>query len=147
MSEESIYKMCAQCPWRIANHGKRTPGGFYTKKNLQRLWSQVRRGLHPQSCHMTDPSHPDHVAAGAALSAQVHECPGSVALVAREVEKLNALQGDFKAYRKETPKGLTRSGVFYWLDRYLFGGTPGRGPTIPSVESELVQEESKYGHL
>ena len=81
MSEESIYKMCPRCPWRIANHGKRTPGGFYTKKNLQRLWSQVRRGLKPQSCHMTDPSHPDHVAAGAPLSAQVHECPGSVALV------------------------------------------------------------------
>ena len=69
-----------------------------------------------------------------------------VQLVIREVEKLNALQGEFKAYRRENPKGLTRSGIFYWLDRYLFGGTPGSGPTIPSVEAELVQDESKYGH-
>ena len=45
---------CDQCAWRVANHGKRHPGGFYRKDNLRRLWNQIRKGGRLQSCHPTD---------------------------------------------------------------------------------------------
>ena len=72
---------CDQCPWRRSNHGKPTRGGFFRKDNLRRLWGQLR-GASPdsmggrQSCHLTDPSHPDHIEAGAKPDAKPRECPG-----------------------------------------------------------------------
>lgn len=138
-----MRRPCEHCPWRVANHGKRTPWAFYTKTNLRRLWNQVRRGGAPQSCHPTDPHHPDHVAAGAKPDATPQECPGSVILVYREFEKLQAcavgptIDGPAcDRYLREHRDGLTKNGLAYWLvSRYAFGGVPFVGePKLPEVD-------------
>lgn len=132
---------CQHCPWREANHGKRTPWGFYTAANLRRLWNGIRRG-NAQSCHPTDASHPDHVAAGAKPGAKTKECAGSVILVYREFEKLQTCGGGtidetaLDRYAREHKDGLTKPGILYWLvQRYQFGGVPFvGGPKLPDVD-------------
>lgn len=117
---------CNECPWRVANHGRRHPGGFYRKDNLRRLWNQVRKGGGIQSCHPTDASHADHRKyAGAKPGATALECVGSVILVLRELRYADTLDGDTTAgqlsvtdgerYLAETGqrKGLTREGFLY----------------------------------
>ena len=94
--------LCEQCPWRRSNHGKRSPGGFYSQKNLRRLWSEIRSGGGFQTCHLTDPSHPDHVAAGAPQEAKPRECLGSLVLVAREIEVLEKTVGAGGTYQDYT---------------------------------------------
>jgi D-serine deaminase-like pyridoxal phosphate-dependent protein len=53
--------------------------GFYTKANLRRLWRQIRGadplGCTAQSCHLTDPQHPHHIAVGAKAGATAQETP------------------------------------------------------------------------
>jgi hypothetical protein len=136
-------KPCNQCPWRISNQGKRHFGGFYTKKNLTRLWNQVRKGGAPQSCHMTDPGHPDHVQAGCKEGSEPKECLGSVLLVLREIEraandKRAVTAESLQLYRVNRKKGLTTSGLHYWLiSRMQLGGVPLLGgPKLPDVEED-----------
>ena len=142
---EATAAPCPQCPWRVANHGKRTPGGFHTKRNRTRLWNQIRKGGAPQGCHLTDPSHPDHIAAGAKEDSTPRECLGSVALVVRELEFMKTLApGDtitpehvdaYLAVSKER-KGLTQSGIAYVLmERQIFG------PSIPNPGKWASSEE------
>ena len=126
---------CAQCPWRRENQGKRHPHGFYTKRNLLRLWNGLRTGKKPQSCHLTDPNHPDHIAVGCKPDSKPVECIGSVALLARELEHLGTLApGDViepehvDRYLAESKsrRGLTKAGLMYLLiERNLIG------PAIP----------------
>jgi hypothetical protein len=137
-----LTKPCAQCPWRTANQGKRHFGSFYSKKNLTRLWRQVRGGGNPQSCHLTDPSHPDHIAAGAREDSKPRECPGSVILIARELRMMEKLGGGqitvegTEKYWKLRKRGLTKKGVHYWLvQRVQFGHVPMLGgPPLPKVD-------------
>lgn len=141
-----MQKPCKQCPWRTENQGKASPGGFYTKQNLTRLWSQIRKGGHAQSCHLSDPSHPDHLAAGCKPDSQPQECPGSVMLVKRELAVMQALSTDgetiddagVKTYLKQRRGGLTKLGVLYWLvDRIMFGGQPFiGGKKLPEVSDD-----------
>jgi len=143
----AISHPCEHCPWRVSNHGKRTPWGFYRKRNLRRLWNEIRRGGHPQSCHPTDASHPDHIAAGAEPGGEVEECAGSVILVLREIEKILTYSEDghtitpeaVEAYLAENKGGLTRGGVAYWvLSRIQFAGVPMLGePALPVVDREM----------
>src|SRR5579864_1339428 len=138
MSEQK--KPCAQCPWRLANHGKPHKFGFYRKANLRRLWNQIRSGGAEQSCHLTDPSHPDHVAVGAKPGAQAQECPGSVILILREVNRMSdnnvmtpeSADAYFASRRKGIKKG---TGALYWLiSRIKLGGTVMGGPKLPEVD-------------
>lgn len=133
---------CAQCPWRKSNHGKKHRFGFYTKANLRRLWNQIRQGGGVQSCHLTDPSHPDHVAVGTKLDAKAQECPGSVIVVLREVGKM-ATDGvvddvGLDRYRKNRKRGLTKTGILYWVvSRMQMGGVPFiGGPKLPTVHDD-----------
>jgi hypothetical protein len=139
-------KACAQCPWRLSNQGKRHEFGFYTAANLRRLWKQVRGGDAAQSCHLTDPSHPDHVAVGAKPGAKAQECPGSVILIRREIQVLAEMGGGvvgtkegLARYFKERRKGLTKKGVLYWvIQRIQFGHVPffnSDGP-LPEIEDD-----------
>lgn len=132
---------CAQCPWRLSNHGKRHPGGFYRKSNMQRLWNQLRRGGMAQSCHLTDPSHPDHIASGAPLKAQAQECPGSVIVIIRELRKVQGAAesvgtAQIDTYLAANPRGLTRSGLRYWLlmRASALAGTLLGGKPLPDVD-------------
>jgi hypothetical protein len=141
----TIQYPCEHCPWRKTNHGKKTPWGFYTQANLTRLWGQIRRASGTecgQSCHPTDPNHPDHVAAGAKPGVTPKECPGSVILVYREMAIAQRLGGTEKigpegltAYAAQRKKGMTKSGWRHWLlGRLAFGGTLfGTGPKLPEV--------------
>lgn len=134
---------CAACPWRTANHLKRHKYGFYTKANLTRLWNGLRGGA-PQSCHPTDPGHPDHVACGAEPGSKAVECAGSVILVRREMAAVAAHSTDGRtlgdesvaAYLKARRKGLTKGGILYWIvQRFGLGSVPffGGGP-LPEVK-------------
>lgn len=142
---------CPQCPWRKANQGKPSPGGFFTKKNLTRLWRQLRAGergnFQAQSCHLTDPSHPDHVAAGAHPNAKAKECPGSVILVKREILLISSLSeqkpdtnnidgNGIEAYLKQRRRGLSRASLMFWLvQRIQFADQPMFGaPAMPEVD-------------
>lgn len=133
---------CDQCPWRLSNQGKKHKFGFYTKTNLKRLWNQIRGGGKAQSCHMTDPSHPDHVAVGAKPDAKAKECPGSVILIRRELEFLGGsecyvTEERLKSYQADKSKRrLTKSGLRYWLleRASVFTGTPMGGVPLPNVD-------------
>jgi hypothetical protein len=120
-----MSKPCAQCPWRFSNQGKRHFGGFYTKRNLQSMWNALRRGGGKQSCHLTDPRHPDHITAGAAPNATPQECPGSVILIVRELKRImssvyigedGAVNTEaLVAYlRDKSRRRLSRDGILYW---------------------------------
>lgn len=145
MSEPApLKRACEQCPWRLSNQGKKHAYKFYTMANLKRLWNQIRRGGKPQGCHLTDPSHPDHVAAGCKPGAVARECPGSVLVVTREIKRMadeNNVIGEnavprYLAMRKR--HGLTKTGIYYWLiERIKFANVPFFGaPGIPAVEED-----------
>lgn len=155
---QSKTTLCGQCPWRKSNHGKRSKAGFYRKDNLRRLWNQVRNGGAQQSCHLTDTSHPDHVAAGAPANAEPLECAGSLILVQREIQKMKTLAGGPDAqitpealtqYFQENPRGLSRRGAVYWLiQRTQLAGVPFLGaPSMPVMSQELVEDEDAIGRL
>jgi len=142
---------CEQCPWRVANHGKRHPGGFYRKDNLRRLWNQIRKGGRLQSCHPTDAGHADHRKyAGAKPDAKPLECIGSVILILREMRYADTLDGDttagelsptdFDRYMAETRerKGLTRDGLLYQGFSRALPRPIGDGAPLPSVSEELL---------
>lgn len=145
---------CAQCPWRKSNHGKPHKFGFYTKANLRRLWNQIRGGGKPQSCHLTDPSHPDH---GAKPSAKAQECPGAVIIVLREVgkmaddKKLINSDGVSRYLRERKKFGLKKSGVLYWVvERIQMAGVPFLGgeklPEVNDDDPEIgLPEEFEVG--
>lgn len=139
--EKMSERACEQCPWRTSNQGKRTAWGFYTKENLRRLWRGLcgrRQQLQPQSCHLTDPSHEDHVKAGASEKATAKECPGSVIVMIRENNILGKYLEDaggpdgFRLYSRER-FGLNREAACWWTTR----GIPlVGGPALPDVNDD-----------
>ena len=136
---------CDQCPWRKSNQGTRHKFGFYRKDNLTRLWNALRRGGAGQSCHPTDPRHPDHVACGAKPGSKPQECIGAVILIMRELEQIDEIRkkaGDkviepkhIDQYLATRKKGLTRKGLHYWMiARVMLGHVPfGEGP-LPEAD-------------
>ena len=156
-STKSAEVPCELCPWRVANHGKRHPGGFYRKDNVRRLWNQIRRGGRLQSCHPTDPSHPDHREhAGAKPGSKPLECTGSVILILREMRYADTLDGDttpgdlsptdFDRYMAVTAKrkGLTRDGLLYHGFSRALPRPLGDGSPLPAVAEELLDSPA-YG--
>lgn len=118
---------CKDCPWRTANQGKRHPDGWYTVKNLRRLWTGIKDG-EAQSCHPTDPNNEVSPAAQAAgyrpapEGSAVLECRGAVILAQREMMLLSHRYGDdVSAYRRARPRGLTRRGIAAVAMRIAFG--------------------------
>jgi hypothetical protein len=116
---------CQACPWRLANQGRRHPGGWYTAANLRRLWAGLRRG-EDMSCHPTDPANP--VPDGwrqVPPDTRTRECAGALILKQREVMVLQEVYGsDPRAYRRGRPHGLTSQGVLAVVERAIFGGGP-----------------------
>lgn len=121
---------CSECPWRTSNQGTHHPGGWYTAKNLKRLWAGLRRG-ESMSCHPTDVNNPlppgfDEVPEGV----QAHECTGGLILQQRE---LMVLQDPFEAfhmtpvqhYRKTRPFALTAQGIRILVFRAQSGAAAG----------------------
>lgn len=122
--------VCPSCPWAGENQLKKPdPFSFYTKKNLLRLWRQLRTGENRQSCHLTDPTNDDHIKAGCALNAKIHECAGSVVLLQRELvivggpERIISPEGA-DAYLATRRMGLTRAGLLANVMRLTHPGVP-----------------------
>jgi len=137
-------RACDACPWRKSNQGKRTSGGWYTKRNLRRLWAGLRTGEAPgMTCHPTDPDNPPSDAgAQAPEDAQTKECYGSVLLVVRELKVAEGLHAEHQertaqVYRKVRPKGLTRAGIAHWIFRFAVNAPfLTGGPPLPSTFTE-----------
>lgn len=131
-------RACAQCPWRLSNQGQPHPHGFYSKRNLARLWAGLRSSRAPgMTCHPTDPSMAEFEGYEDTADREVTlECRGSVILMVREVMRFQAIchrveaSGEvpigeaLRRYRAEAPKGFTRNGLAEIVGRFLFGGTP-----------------------
>jgi hypothetical protein len=148
MTGPASLKPCSRCPWRTENQGKRHPGGWYTAKNLRRLWGGLRRG-EGMTCHPTDPNNPvepEWEAKGvkpAPENARTTECAGAIVLQQRELmrfQKIVAEGGTLADYRRRFPLGLTKEGMARLVSRHLFGGTPLGGPawSRPNLNQEGI---------
>lgn len=128
---------CGPCPWRTANHGRRSAkvtgvevGGWYTKANLRRLWAGLRRG-EMMVCHPTDPRHPTLPGKRPTpANTTPRECAGAHLLLQRELDiaqrlmKAHPGENAVRLYRRLRPGGLTRDGLAAYMHRVVFGGVP-----------------------
>lgn len=153
-------RACAHCPWRLSNQGKRHPHGFYSARNLRRLWAGLRSGEAPgMTCHPTDPEMADFEGYENLADREVtHECAGAVVLVTREAKRFEAIckridRGEvagnaFKQYRLEAPRGMTRAGLIeVIMGRFLFGDTPLGGPKIHVISDTVNDPDVGYPPL
>jgi hypothetical protein len=133
---------CSHCPWRLSNRGKKIktkgmPYGWYTKKNLQRLWAGLRTGEAPgMTCHPTDPDNevPEHWKE-VPKETQTKECAGALLLIIREIK---LLEKDVDGYLKSKRRGLTKAGLTWWAMGRCgpAAGTPLGGPSISLIEED-----------
>lgn len=135
--KEADPKPCSHCPWRRANQGTRHPHGWYSKKNLRRLWSGLRSGKAPgMSCHPTDPNNevPEGHGTPAPDGNQPTECAGALIMVQRELRRFEA---ESSTYLKTRKRGLTREGLLWWgVSRCSMAGTPFGGPSMPLIKDD-----------
>ena len=133
---------CAHCPWRKSNQGKRHAGGWYTLKNLRRLWAGLRSGEAPgMTCHPTDPNNPlPEGFKEVSKETETKECAGALLLVIRElklIEKISKEDNSLDRYFRERKRGLTKNGAAFWImSRIQAAGTPLGGPPIPNLEED-----------
>lgn len=155
--EVACESACKACPWRVANQGTKHPHGWYTKKNLQRLWAGMRRG-EMMSCHPTDPRVDVPNGKHAPEDATTRECAGILILLKREMQHFyryvnatglpqdEAIGPAFASYRKERPFGLTRIGLVVMAQRTAWAGVPLVGGK-PMPNQELDNAEIGYPPL
>lgn len=135
---------CKGCPFLRSNHGKKTAEGFYTVKNLRRLWSGVRTG-EIMICHSTDPNahetgSPAHPKPGQIKKGNERVCLGALFLYRRE-EKLMAELRDFKLYRKDPRAAkppMTVSGFLRIIDTVMFSAVS--NPGIEFIEPDMTAD-------
>ena len=133
---EATGKPCAVCPWRIANQGTPHPDGWYTKANLRRLWSKLRRG-DMMTCHATDHLNPVPEGYKSVPEATpTRECSGAIIVQQREFMRMQGhfdAGGNLASYRRENPLGLTRDGALTIMGDALVvypGETPRVRPNL-----------------
>jgi hypothetical protein len=143
---EAMTSPCAQCPWRKSNQGKKMaksddmPYGWYSLKNLRRLWAGLRTGEAPgMTCHPTDKDNPLPEGAKPVPEGTIrHECAGSLLLVQRElriIEQYYAQKKTAKEYLKDRRQGLSKHGVAWWgISRCSLANTIMGGPSMPTIE-------------
>lgn len=122
---ETRPEPCEGCPWRASNRDKPHAHGWYTVKNLRRLWRGFRTGLAPgMTCHESDPNVERPPGDKAPPDGAVTmSCAGAALLVQRELGLLNHTAGHLGAYRGWSRNGLTREGVAYRVSRAILGGS------------------------
>lgn len=132
---------CRDCPWRLANQGKRHPDGWYTKTNLRRLWTRLRDG-DPMTCHPTDPENP--VPEGwrsAPVDAKTRECAGALILQQREFMRWqDDCFGNLKVYRRLHVRGLTIEGIWAIASRAVLHNVPILGVGGPEMSKPNLND-------
>lgn len=105
---------CAACPWRVENHGRRHPDGWYTKTNRRRLWQGLKNGV-TMTCHPTDPDNAvPEGARGVPAGTATKTCAGALILQVRELALVNTILtrgGEWRDYRSLRPRGLSLAGA------------------------------------
>lgn len=152
--EPAFSKVCADCPWRISNQGKKPdPGKWYTPANLKRLWNGLKRGA-DMSCHPTDTRMNYYPWRPVPEGAAAHECAGALTLKQREYQKFQAVcfanpdaKGllSFKEYHQHNPNGMTLNGLRQVMEKFIFGGTPLGG--VKMTRLDLGDAEIGYAPL
>lgn len=145
---EGCTAPCKGCPFLRANQGKRTDGGFYTIKNLKRLWAGIRNGTDGKLmiCHATDPNahmtgSPANPKPGQIKEGNERVCLGALFLYKREEAVLNEA-GSLAAYRKHPRAAkppMTRFGFAAVVNAVLFGGLPG-GRRIEMLAPDMTAD-------
>lgn len=110
-------RVCDTCPWRVVNHGKRHPGGWYRIANLRRLWAGLRSGRAPgMICHSTDPKNVDYGGCAPVKPGKESECGGALYLMIRNVNAVGA----GKPQPVQPP--LQKRAIALLVERFFFGG-------------------------
>ena len=140
---------CAECPWRLSNHGRRHPKGWYRATNLRRMWNSMRRGGGFQTCHPTDPTHPEHQTySGARPGSSPQECVGSIVLIGREIRMAQALSEDGEHFDRQGAaeytrtarkrQGLTTHGMLWSSVWRAIARPMGAGEPLPILDDSIV---------
>ena len=143
-SKASTVGVCATCPWRVCNQGKRHPAKWYTIKNLRRLWNGIRTGEAPgMVCHSTDPESKEYGSTKPVPeTAKTQECGGVLIMVFRHFKELGVLNP--KEYKAKYPKTYLKTlGIATWVERKMISPTFGANP-VPEVTFSGKPEE--IGH-
>lgn len=135
---------CAACPWRISNSGKKTKSpdmefGWYSRKNLDRLWNGLRTGEAPgMTCHPTDGDNPlPEGMEPPRETVEKRECAGALLLVQRELKLIEELGPEEYLKRSKVSRGLTKDGIAWWaLSRCVFAGTPMGADPITKIQED-----------
>jgi hypothetical protein len=133
-------KICETCPWLRKNHGRPPKEGWYkgwyTERNLRRLWTGLRTGAAPgMICHSTDPNNAEYGGPGKVKAGHLQECGGAVLLVALNLKAVE--EGRPQPIQPPMTKGalaewvwriLTRGGTITVDDRSDEVGVPWQKP-------------------
>ncbi len=125
---EALPRVCKTCPWRVENHGKTHPAGWYKLANLKRLWAGLRSGRAPGIiCHSTDPKNVEYGGDAPIKPGHEAECGGALFLL---ITNMNAVAAE-KPQPHQPP--LSRTCMRQLVERHLFGG----GLSVEPFEGEL----------
>lgn len=119
-------RVCNDCPFLSKNHGKPHPAKWFSTSNIRRLWNGLRKGNAPgMVCHMTDPENTSYGGTIEMKEGQrASECAGALMMVYRCVNAFN------DGHESPVHPPMTKAGLRYWVERYLFQGIYGRLPEI-----------------
>jgi hypothetical protein len=125
LEPQKTLSVCATCPWRKKLQGTKHPAGWYKLANIKRLWNGIRTGNAPgMVCHASDPGSVDYGSTKVVPEGtEKRECAGALQLIFTEINILNG-HPTIKAYGKTRKSPMTRAGVLYWMERYIFGKPP-----------------------
>lgn len=112
-----VPRICATCPWRVVNHGKKHKAGWYRLSNLRCLWAGLRSGRAPgMICHSTDPRNVEYGGDAPIVPGKEAECGGALFLLVRN---MNAIaKGEPQPFQPP----LSKRCMGQLVNRYLFGG-------------------------
>jgi hypothetical protein len=123
-------RICDTCPWRVKNHGKPHPAGWYKLTNLKRLWAGLRSGrARGMICHSTDPKNIEYGGAAPVKPGHEAECGGALYLLIRNVNAAS------KGEPQPIQPPLARRCIRQLVERHLFHG--GLAVIPPANETDI----------
>jgi hypothetical protein len=80
--KDGVARVCATCPFLIANHGKPHPAKWYSRGNIRRLWNGLRTGDAPgMICHSSDHNNAEYGGKGNVKPGVEQDCAGALLLL------------------------------------------------------------------